>query len=140
MSWIWSPSYCWFSVLISLESAFAWATRSCRLGIGSVGVAPPIPLGRTRLASAAAPATVAARPQSRPGLMRVFLGPLSTYLREGKCPTWSPLLGHRCTRGWPASRAAPHAAISVDGWCGHSRFGMHHQPDRLHLCIARGHG
>ena len=67
-SWIFSPLYCSFRLLISLESVLAWATRSFRLGMGWLGAAPPMPNGRTTLNSAVAPITVTTRPQARPDL------------------------------------------------------------------------
>src|SRR2546421_681284 len=72
------PLYCSLRLLISLESALALATRSFRLGMGWLGAAPPMPLGRTRLASAATPITVTARRQARPDPPCAFRAPLGT--------------------------------------------------------------
>src|SRR5689334_5072154 len=97
-----------------------------------------MPLGRTRLATTAAPITIAARRQAWPDPPYAFRGPLGTYLRERKCPTRSPLLETAAHAGavlvWPCCRGALSMVAAPQGM----EPAGGHQPERLYLCIAPG--
>jgi len=66
LSWMRSPLYCSSSWLIWFDSTRALAIRVLRSGAGCLGAAELRPLGRTKLARAAAPARVAVCRQRRP--------------------------------------------------------------------------